>query len=177
MRFSVFIFACSILASPALSQKKTSAQSQAQSKVEYICPMYCTDEVSLKPAKCSVCGMEMDDKAVVENPKGYKILSPQQAMEKIKNDPGVVLLDVRSKAEYNDELGHLENSILIPIKELEKRIAELETHRDKTIITYCSHGIRSARAAKLLTKQGFTVFSLIGGLTKWNRDGLPVVRE
>ena len=177
MRFSLLILAFSILANPTLSQKKVPVQSKAQSKIEYICPMYCTDEVSLKPAKCPVCGMELEDRAVVENPKGYRIITPQKALEQIKDNPDIILLDVRSEREYNDELGHLNNSKLIPIKELEKRIDELATYKDKTIITYCSHGIRSARAAKLLTQRGYTVYSLIGGLTKWNRDGLPVVRE
>ena len=177
MRFIVLILSFSFLASPTLGQKKIPAQPQAQSKVEYICPMYCTDEVSLKPGKCPVCGMEMEDRTVVENPKGYKIITPQNALKRVKSDPDIVLLDVRSKAEYNDELGHLANSKLIPIKELEGRIDELKPHKDKIIIAYCSHGIRSARAAKLLTKEGFTVYSLIGGLTRWNRDGLPVVRE
>lgn len=177
MRFSVLIVAFVILANPTLSQKRAPAQSQAQSKIEYICPMYCTDDVSLKPAKCPVCGMELEDRAVVENPKGYKIITPQKALEQLNENFDIVLLDVRSEREYNDELGHLANSTLIPIKELERRIDELETYKGKTIITYCSHGIRSARAAKLLTKEGFTVYSLIGGLTKWNRNGLPVVRE
>ncbi|MGH9427419.1 MAG: rhodanese-like domain-containing protein, partial [Terriglobia bacterium] len=101
----------------------------------------------------------------------------QSALERIKSDADIVLLDVRSEPEYNDELGHLANSKLIPIKELERRIEELEAYKGKTIITYCSHGIRSARAAKLLMQKGFTAYSLIGGLTRWNRDGLPVVRE
>jgi rhodanese-related sulfurtransferase len=121
--------------------------------------------------------MEMEDRSVVENPKDYSILSPRDALRKIESDSGTVLLDVRSPGEYNDELGHLENSILIPIKELEKRVEELEQYDDRTIIVYCSHGIRSARAAKFLTKEGFTVFSLMGGLTKWNRDSYPVARE
>jgi phage shock protein E len=166
-----------ILPSIALSQDSIQTGSAGDVRVEYICRMYCTDDVSLTPAKCRVCGMEMEDRKVVENPTEYRILSPQETLERIKTDRNIVLLDVRSRQEYNDELGHLKHSILIPIDELEKRSGELAQYKDKTIIAYCSHGIRSARAAKLLTKKGFSAFSLMGGLTKWNREHKPVVRE
>ena len=84
---------------------------------------------------------------------------------------------MRSREEYNDKLGHLENSVLIPVDELEDRVGELALEKHKTVIAYCSHGIRSARAAEFLAKKGFTVVSLMGGLTKWNRESYPVIRE
>ena len=166
-----------VLSSVALSQETKEGGGVVAPRVEYICPMYCTDDVSLTPEKCRVCGMEMVDRKVVENPEGYKIIRPKAALEKIRTDKSLVLLDVRSREEYNDELGHLENSILIPVNELEERVGELARYKDKTVIVYCSLGIRSARAAKFLTKKGFSVLSLVGGLTRWNRDHYPVVRE
>ena len=175
-RILVQIILC-ILPSIALSQDSTQPGSSGDERVEYICPMYCTDAVSLTPAKCSVCGMDMQDRNVVEHPKDYNVLSPQKALERIKTDKNIILLDVRSRQEYNDELGHLDHSILIPIGELEERVGELTQYKDKTIIAYCSHGVRSARAAKLLTRKGFSVFSLMGGLTRWNRDHNPVARD
>ena len=91
-----------------------------------------------------------------------------------RKDKNLLPLDVRSREEYNDELGHLKNSVLIPIDELEDRVGELAHEKSKTVIAYCGHGIRSARAVKFLSKEGFTVVSLMGGLTKWNRESLPV---
>lgn len=177
MRGTLLAAMICLLSSVALSREGGAKQDGSAQRVEYICRMYCTDDVSLTPAKCRVCGMQMEDRKLVENPKDYKIVSPQAALERIKQDKNIVLLDVRSREEYNDKLGHLENSILIPIDELEDRVGELASYKDKTVIAYCSHGIRSARAAKLLTKKGYSVVSLMGGLTKWNRDRYPVVRE
>ncbi len=177
MRNVLFLIMVCLVVPMVQAQERTPATPSDDVKVEYICPMYCTDDVSSTPAMCRICGMKMELRSVVENPRDYKILRPQEALDRIKKNKGIVLLDVRSRAEYNDSLGHLENSVLIPIKELEQRAGELARYKDKTIITYCSHGIRSASAAKFLTKQGFTVFSLMGGLTKWNRDHLPVVRK
>ena len=177
MRTILLLITICALSAVARSQETDARDGLVAPKVEYICRMYCTDDVSLTPARCRVCGMEMEDKWIVEHPKDYTIVTPQAALERIRTDKNIVLLDVRSREEYNDELGHLENSILIPIDELQDRAGELAHFKDKTIIAYCSHGIRSARAAKLLTKEGFTVLSLMGGLTKWNRERYPVVRE
>ena len=162
----------------ARSQENAQATSSDDDKDVYICRMYCTDDVSSTPANCRACGMKMELRSIVENPADYKIIRPQAALDRIrKKNNGLLLLDVRSKEEYNDELGHLENSIQIPIKEFDARVGELARYKDKTIIVYCSHGLRSASVAKSLTKQGYTVFSLMGGLTKWNREHFPVVRK
>ena len=177
MRTISFFFAVFILPLIALGQQESSKATSPTEHVEYICPMYCTDDISLVPANCRVCGMPMEDRTIVENPKDYKIIRPQDALDKMKSDSTIVLLDVRSREEYNDKLGHLDHSIQIPIDELGGKVGELEKYKDKTIIAYCSHGIRSARAARLLTKRGYTVLSLMGGLTKWNREKYPVVRN
>lgn len=147
-----------------------------QDKKLYICPMYCTDVVADSAIRCSVCNMEFEDKYVVENPKDHHIIFPREAWKMLQSDTSIVLLDVRRTLEQFEELGKLPRSVNIPIDELERRMAELGTFRKRTLIAYCSHGIRSARAAVALTRKGFKVISLQGGLTKWNRDGLPVER-
>ncbi|HEY4613786.1 MAG TPA: rhodanese-like domain-containing protein [Bacteroidota bacterium] len=156
----------------------TAAHAQSTKSVTYICPMYCTDETASEPGKrCSVCNMELEDKNVVENPTTHKLMFPQQALDLSKKEQRVLFLDVRNKNEYDGDEGHISHAVLIPIRDLEKRVKELEPYRDYSIIAYCSHGIRSAQAAQLLSKQGFTAFSLVGGMTKWNREKLPTVVE
>ena len=144
----------------------------------YICPMYCTDETSSKAGTtCSVCRMELQDKEVLENPTTHKIIFPQKAYDLISKKEDIFVLDVRQQNEYNSKEGHPPDAVLIPIAELETRVLELEPHKNKTIIAYCSHGIRSARAAQILSKRGFTVFSLVGGTTKWKRERYPTISE
>jgi rhodanese-related sulfurtransferase len=160
---------CAILATPILAQEASPKQ--------YICPMYCTDDVSTQPGThCTVCDMEYEDKAVLENPKDHKVIPPDKAFALMQKDSSVFVLDVRTLSEYRDD-GHLTKAVLIPIKELAKRLSELAPAKSKTIIAYCSHGIRSARAATLLQSKGFTVVSLIGGTTKWTRDKFPIVHK
>lgn len=94
--------------------------------------------------------------------------------------PSVVLLDlldVRTQEEHEGELGHLPNSLLIPVQELANRMKELEVFRGKTILAYCRTGNRSGKAAGFLAQHGFTAINMDGGMVQWNKQGLPVARD
>ena len=91
-------------------------------------------------------------------------------------DPDVVLLDVRTAAEYDE--GHLQNAINIDVTQdgfVEKAKSMLPI--DKTIAVYCRSGKRSALAAGGLTKEGYKVVNLKGGIIAWKEAGMPVVTE
>jgi rhodanese-related sulfurtransferase len=64
---------------------------------------------------------------------------------------GAVILDVRSKGEYQS--GHLKNSINIPVDTLEQNIKKIK--KDKPVITCCASGARSASALRILKANGF----------------------
>ncbi len=88
-----------------------------------------------------------------------------------------LLVDVREPAEYSGELGHLPGSILIPLRELMNRLNDIDAHKDGSVVTVCRAGMRSATAAAILGRSGFTdVANLAGGLLAWNEAGLPVER-
>lgn len=108
--------------------------------------------------------------------ESYTVISVDQAKELIAKDTSILLLDVRTEAEFEGESGHLANALLIPVQELAARIQELETHKEKTIVAYCRSGNRSGKAAELLAKHGFTAMNVAGGMLAWNERGYPVVR-
>jgi rhodanese-related sulfurtransferase len=62
-----------------------------------------------------------------------------------------VLLDVRTASEYDG--GHIEGAINIPLGRLRTDYVRLDPKR--TYITYCSHGLRSVKAAGILKERGF----------------------
>jgi adenylyltransferase/sulfurtransferase len=69
-------------------------------------------------------------------------------------------------------VAHLEGARLIPLRELPKRLGELEGHAP--IVTYCHHGQRSRQALELLRGAGFSdVRSLAGGIDAWAMDVEP----
>lgn len=65
---------------------------------------------------------------------------------------GAVILDVRSKGEYQN--GHIKGSINISVDTLANNLGKLK--KDKPIITCCASGMRSASAKSLLKSKGFT---------------------
>src|SRR6478735_6876931 len=66
---------------------------------------------------------------------------------------GAIILDVRSKSEYAG--GHIQGSMNIPVEYLEENLSRLKD-KNKTVITCCASGIRSARAKGILQSNGYT---------------------
>lgn len=88
---------------------------------------------------------------------------------------GALLLDVRELYEF-DEV-HAPGSKLIPLGELEYRLNEIRGYTGKPVVIICRSGRRSARAAEVLGKLGFTdVHNVSGGMLAWLAAGLPVVK-
>lgn len=71
------------------------------------------------------------------------------AIELMKTNLDVVLLDVRSEQEYSEY--HLNGAINIPLYELTVKANEV-LQNDKIIIIYCQSGIRSKKAYKILKR-------------------------
>lgn len=75
-----------------------------------------------------------------------------------------VLLDVREPWEW--EICHLPGAILMPMRDLPARLAELNKHAETVVI--CHHGVRSYHAARYLETVGFdNVVNLSGGVAAW----------
>jgi rhodanese-related sulfurtransferase len=97
------------------------------------------------------------------------------ALREWLNDPArgkPVLLDVREPWEY--EKARLENSKLVPLREIPARFGEVDANAEVVVI--CHHGGRSMQAAMFLDKQGYArVHNLAGGVDAWSRQVDPAV--
>ena len=125
---------------------------------------------------------------------------PKMAMDRLKENPEAVLIDVRTRAEHK-YVGYPENSILIPwfdepdlksdseafyesvLNELGDRSEALNTE----LIFICRSGFRSNEALKCLESKGFNTVSHVasgfegdldendhrGNLNGWRIDGMP----
>jgi len=90
----------------------------------------------------------------------YIDISVKKAHEMLESNPEeIILLDVRTEGEYNAE--YIPGAINIPLSDLEKRIAELDS--SKAIIVYCQSGGRSRTAGEILAQRGFIVYNMEGG--------------
>ena len=129
------------------------------------CGNDCDKEAYSEAGKCPHCGMDLVKRSTVN----FRSIKPEEICEYIAHHPGVVLLDVRSKDEYEgktDDYGTLKNAINIPITDIESRVGELKDAKDKEIIVYCSFSKRSPRASYFLTQHGFKhIINMEGGMS------------
>jgi rhodanese-related sulfurtransferase len=85
-----------------------------------------------------------------------------------------VLLDCREPDEQ--AIARIAGSILIPMRLIPERLAELESHRDARVIVHCHHGVRSLRVARFLRERGFArAQSMAGGIEAWSLAIDPAV--
>lgn len=85
---------------------------------------------------------------------------------------GAQVVDVRSEGEWRS--GHIEGAQHIMGGDLPGRTSEVPD--DRTVHVICGSGYRSSVAASVLRRAGFKdIVNVVGGMTAWNRRGLPVV--
>ena len=89
---------------------------------------------------------------------------------------GTLVLDVRTAEDFIGEQGHIDSAVNIAVEELTDRMNELTDYIERPVAIVCRTDKRSAKAALLLTEQGFhDVHVVRGGMTKWNEANLPVI--
>jgi rhodanese-related sulfurtransferase len=108
---------------------------------------------------------------MAELPLEIDVESVRQLRER---DEKFVLLDVRNPDEY--ATARIEGSTLLPMGELQSRLAELESHRNDHIVVHCHHGGRSLKVTHFLRQQGFpNVQNMAGGIDAWSTQIDPQV--
>ena len=100
----------------------------------------------------------------------YKVGSINaEEFKKIANDPNVLIIDVREKKDY--DAGHMKGAINIPDGEPVDNYKDvLEANKDKTMVTHCYSGNRSAKLAKALNERGYNVTNLLDGTKEYNYE-------
>ena len=101
------------------------------------------------------------------NSLGCKNIGPEELNNKMRSREEFLLLDVRTPQEHAAQA--IEGSHLIPLRELDSRMDELP--KRKEIVVYCRVGSRSAHACSYLSRIGYNVKNLEGGIMLWNMAG------
>ncbi len=100
--------------------------------------------------------------------KTGKHLQPDEFL-KMKDEEGVLLLDVRSN--YEHELGKFSGALTLDLKhfrDFPEKINELSGYKNKKIITYCTGGVKCEKASAFLMENGFEeVYQLHGGIINY----------
>ena len=113
-----------------------------------------TDSPPPQPAEIDVSSLSIDLDASEVN--------------SLRENPNVVLIDVREQYEYDE--GHIPGVTLIPLGTIPNRLDEIPT--DKEVIFLCRSGNRSNQATQFLQQQGFdNIHNMLGGMNAWGEAG------
>jgi glyoxylase-like metal-dependent hydrolase (beta-lactamase superfamily II)/rhodanese-related sulfurtransferase len=94
--------------------------------------------------------------------------------EKLDKGEDVFILDVRTPEEHNAwkfSYDRYQKTPVIPIDKLtgSQNVVSEQIPKDKEIVTVCAHGQRSQMAAQMLSKMGYKVKNIKGGMAAWNQ--------
>lgn len=85
---------------------------------------------------------------------GMKSVNYQQLVQE-----GAVIVDVRSPGEFQG--GHIKGSINVPLQSIQSSLGKIP--KNKTVITCCASGMRSASAKSILKSAGYATVHNGGG--------------
>ena len=98
--------------------------------------------------------------------KGGKRLKPEELLNFYEEGTDFVIVDARNW--YESRIGKFKNAITPDIthfREWPKVVESLKGYKDKTVVTYCTGGIRCEKASAYMIKEGFkNVYQLDGGI-------------
>jgi len=96
----------------------------------------------------------------------YHQISAEEAKKMLDENSKIILLDVRSEAEYNNK--HIPRATLLPLPEIESKAATALPDKDALILVYCQSGMRSRNASNRLVAMGYTqIYDIAGGISGW----------
>lgn len=118
-------------------------------------------------------------------------ISAEDLRDRLNSKQPPLLIDTRSKQEFDSGFGHIPNSKWMPlmdlvgsfgstdkfkarVKELEAEFKGIESFKEQEVVTICPGGGFSLVAAEIMAENGFKdVKSLDGGADGWFKMGYP----
>jgi rhodanese-related sulfurtransferase len=121
--------------------------------------------------------------------RGYRLwrtyrswIEPEDLKRRLDEDEDLLVLDIRTPQEFQEEPGHICGAVNLPFAELSARLKtakpNLGAFRHTKVVLACKIGARSSNALLQLEWAGLrNVHVLRGGVRRWNERGFPVDRS
>jgi rhodanese-related sulfurtransferase len=99
----------------------------------------------------------------------------EEVKRRIDSSDTFLLVDVREESEFAQD--HLPGAIHLGKGIIERDIEARVPDLNAEMVLYCGGGFRSALAADILQKMGYTkVISMDGGIRDWREKGYPLTK-
>lgn len=99
--------------------------------------------------------------------KAYENLDGHKFKEKFTGTAGAVLVDVRTSGEFSS--GTIKGAKNIDFMSSSFKEQFLKLDKNKEYFLFCRSGNRSGQACNILSKEGYKVYNLDGGVGAWPR--------
>lgn len=103
-----------------------------------------------------------------EETMAYRQIDAAQAKEIMDSENGYIILDVRTREEYDE--GHVPGAICIPNEDIGDTGPEILSDKEQLILVYCRSGNRSKKAAEKLVFLGYENVVEFGGIIDWEYE-------
>lgn len=122
---------------------------------------------------CNASGMrekvkDIESESHLAVDEEYYVISQEKAKEMMDTMEGYVIVDVRTKEEY--DAGHIPGAVCIPNETIETEPPGLLSDKEQPIFVYCRSGNRSKQAVKKLAAMGYTNLYEFGGIQTWEYE-------
>ena len=125
------------------------------------CGMFSSEGKDMVPAEYTLIESSENFEA-----EPYITVPPAEAMEIIKDNNNVVIVDVRPQEKF--DAGHIPGAINIPVTEIVDKAESVFPDKKADILVYCGTGDKSQVAAIRLADMGYEhVIEMTGGLEFW----------
>jgi rhodanese-related sulfurtransferase len=107
-----------------------------------------------------------------ETPIEIDVRKANEILSEADDESPPFLMDVREESEY--DFCHIDGSVLIPMSEVKERYVEVP--KDRLVIVYCHHGMRSMQVVRYLRTRGWNkITNVKGGIDAWSTSVDPAV--
>ncbi len=101
-------------------------------------------------------------------------IAPEDLARRLAAPDRPLVIDVRTALEFRR--GHIPGARHVPVQVLAAILPSLPLGPGATVVAICKTAHRSIPAVRLLRNEGLNARQLAGGINRWRRRGLPIVR-
>jgi len=98
-------------------------------------------------------------------------INPRDLAQMMERAESFFLLDCREPHEY--QAARIDGATLIPMRQIPQQLEQIP--KDRPVIVYCHHGMRSLDVTFFLRSKGLEAKSLSGGIDRWSMEIDPSV--